>query len=66
MGFTLGGVNEALDREVKVGLAVDADGTGARRDVLDAGLRAATGRSRLDAGPDAAGGRRRSGQSWSS
>ncbi|HEY5882615.1 MAG TPA: DUF2156 domain-containing protein [Nakamurella sp.] len=26
MGFTLGGVTEALDREVKVGLAVDADG----------------------------------------
>ena len=27
MGFTLGGVTEALDREVKVGLAVGADGT---------------------------------------
>lgn len=27
MGFTLGGVDEALDREVRVGLAVDADGT---------------------------------------
>ena len=26
MGFTLGGVTEALDREVKVGIAVDADG----------------------------------------
>jgi lysylphosphatidylglycerol synthetase-like protein (DUF2156 family) len=26
MGFTLGGVTEALDREVKVGLAVGADG----------------------------------------
>jgi len=27
MGFTLGGVTEALDREVKVGLAIGADGT---------------------------------------
>jgi phosphatidylglycerol lysyltransferase len=27
MGFTLGGVEEALDPEVKVGLAVDGDGT---------------------------------------
>ncbi len=27
MGFTLGGVTEALDREVQVGLAVGADGT---------------------------------------
>jgi lysylphosphatidylglycerol synthetase-like protein (DUF2156 family) len=27
MGFTLGGVDEALDPEVRVGLAVDADGT---------------------------------------
>ncbi len=26
MGFTLGGVDEALDREVRVGLAVDGDG----------------------------------------
>ena len=27
MGFTLGGVDEAMDPEVRVGLAVDADGT---------------------------------------
>ena len=27
MGFTLGGVEEALDSEVRTGLAIDAEGT---------------------------------------
>ena len=39
MGFTLGGVDEALDPAVKVGLAVDADGQRARGDVVAAGVR---------------------------
>ena len=58
MGFTLGGVTEALDPEVKVGLAVGADGKRARRDVVDAGVRRRRRDRRLDTGSDAPRGRR--------
>ena len=44
MGFTLGGVPEALDRDVRVGLAVDADGTVHGVTVLAARVRRRTAR----------------------
>ena len=49
MGFTLGGVDEALDPAVKVGLAIDADRQHPRGDLVAAGVR--RGRSGRGAGP---------------
>ena len=55
MGFTLGGVDEAMDPEVLVGLAVDAEGTVQRHHLLDADLRSGPGTTRgLDTGRHAA------------
>ena len=48
MGFTLGGVDEALDPAVKVGLAIDTDRQHPRGDLVAAGVR----RGRAGAGLD--------------
>ena len=45
MGFTLGGVDEALDPAVKVGLAIDPDRQHPRGHLVAAGVRARAGRS---------------------
>ena len=52
MGFTLGGVAEAIDPDTVVGLAVDAD-IGARDDVMVAGVRSGRRRRGVDPRPDA-------------
>ena len=66
MGFTLGGVTEALDREVKVGLAIGADGMvhGVTSWMPVYGGEGRGGR--LDPGPDAHGRTAGSGPRWNS
>ena len=67
MGFTLGGLEEAMDPDVRVGLAVDADGDRARRHLVDAGLRAGRWRPRrVDPRRHAAASRRLPPHRWSS
>ena len=58
MGFTLGTLDEAMDPEVRLALAVSTDGRRRRLPVVAAGLRRGWRGPRLDARSDAPSGRR--------